>query len=155
LLTQKNLGKTRDFASQNQKKLSKVLASAFNYSKMAEPFLIVGIVLILFAAFFVFAFFSSASLIFNLIIIVLLLWRIMRNLSDKDNHKYYMVSLLLTALFFIYSGSSFAKSILELGERLLISNITLSVILVYLFAHITYTANKSYLYIMKKYKKRA
>lgn len=122
---------------------------------MAEPFLIVGIVLILFAAFLVFTFFSSASFILNLIIIILLLWRISRNLSDKDNHKYYVVSLLLTALFFIYSGSSFAKSILELGERLLISNITLAVILVYLFAHFTYNSHRSYTYLRKKYKKRA
>lgn len=122
---------------------------------MAEPFLIVGIVLILFAAFLAFAFFSSASLILNLIILIALFWRIRTNLSDKDNHKYYLVAILLTALFFIYSGSGFAKSILELGERLLISNITIAVVLVYLFAHITYNAHRSYLYIRKKHKKRA
>jgi len=58
---------------------------------MAEPFLIVGIVLILFAAFLVFTFFSSASFVLNLIILI--------------------------ALFFIYSGSSFAESILELGGK--------------------------------------
>ncbi len=109
--------------------------------------------LILFAAFIVFAFFSSASFILNLIILIALFWRIKKNLSDKDNHKYYLVSILLTALFFIYSGSGFAKSILELGERLLISNITLAVILVYLFAHITYNIHKSYPYIRKKHKK--
>ena len=122
---------------------------------MAESFLIVGIVLILFAAFFVFTFFSSASLIINLIILIALFWRIRTNLSDKDNHKYYLVAILLTALFFIYSGSSFAKSILELGERLLISNITIAAALVYLFAHVTYNTHKSYTYLKKKYKKRA
>ena len=122
---------------------------------MAEPFLIVGIVLILFAAFFIFSFFSSASFVLNLVILIALFWRIKKNLSEKDNHKHYLAAILLTALFFIYSGSGFAKSILELGERLLISNITLAVILVYLFAHITYNAHKSYLYIRKKYKKRA
>ena len=122
---------------------------------MAEPFLIVGIVLILFAAFLLFAFFSSASFILNLIILIALFWRIRVNLSDKDNHKHYLISILLTALFFIYSGSGFAKSILELGERLLISNITLAVILVYLFAHITYNASKFYTYLKKKHKKRA
>ena len=121
---------------------------------MAEPFLIVGIVLILFAAFLVFTFFSSASFILNLIILIALFWRIRANLSEKDNHKHYLTAILLTALFFIYSGSSFAKSILEFGERLLISSITLAVILVYLFAHITYNINKSYLYIRKKHKKR-
>ena len=120
---------------------------------MAEPFLIVGIVLILFAAFLVFAFFSSASFILNLIIIVFLFWRIRANLSDKDNHKHYLVAILLTALFFIYSGSSFTKSILELGERLLIPSITIAVALVYLFAHFTYNVHKSYLYIRKKHKK--
>ena len=117
---------------------------------MAEPFLIVGIVLILFAAFFIFSFFSSASFVLNLVILIALFWRIKKNLSEKDNHKHYLTAILLTALFFIYSGSGFAKSILELGERLLISNITLAVILVYLFAHITYNAHKSYLYIRKK-----
>ena len=122
---------------------------------MAEPFLIVGIVLILFAAFFIFSFFSSASFVLNLVILIALFWRIKKNLSEKDNHKHYLTAILLTALFFIYSGSGFAKSILELGERLLISNITLAVILVYLFAHITYNVHKSYLYISKKHKKRA
>ena len=122
---------------------------------MAEPFLIVGIVLILFAAFFVFTFLSSASLILNIIILIALSWRISRNLSDKDNHKYYLVAILLTALFFIYSGSGFAKSILELGESLLISSITIAAALVYLFAHIAYNAHKFYLYIRKKHKKRA
>ena len=122
---------------------------------MAEPFLIVGIIVILFAAFLTFAFFSSASFILNLIILIVLFWRIRANLSDKGNHKHYLAAILLTALFFIYSGSGFAKSILELGERLLISSITLAVILVYLFAHITYNVHKSYLYIRKKHKKRA
>ena len=122
---------------------------------MAEPFLIVGIAVILVAAFLVSAFFSSASFVLNLIILIALSWRIKSNLSDKDAHKYYLAAILLTALFFIYSGSGFAKSILELGERLLISNITLAVILVYLFAHITYNVHKSYLYIRKKHKKRA
>jgi len=56
-------------------------------------------------------------------------------------------------IFTIYSGSSFAKTILELGERLLILDITLAVILVYLFAHITYNAHKSYAYLRKKHKK--
>ena len=122
---------------------------------MAEPFLIVGIVLILFAAFLVFTFFSSASFILNLIILIALFWRIKSNLLDKDDHKHYLVAILLTALFFIYSGSGFAKSILELGERLLISSITLAAALVYLFAHVTYNAHKSYTYFKKKYKKRA
>ncbi len=114
-----------------------------------------GIVLILFAAFLIFSFFSSASFVLNLIILIALFWRIKTNLSDKDNHKHYLAALLLTALFFIYSGSGFAKSILELGERLLISNITLAVILVYLFAHISYTASNFYTYLKKKHKKRA
>ncbi|MEK6876245.1 MAG: hypothetical protein AABX63_02450 [Nanoarchaeota archaeon] len=122
---------------------------------MAEPFLIVGIIVILFAAFLTFAFFSSASLILNLIIIVFLFWRIRTNLLDRDNHKHYLVAILLTALFFIYSGSGFAKSILELGESLLISSITIAAALVYLFAHIAYNAHKFYLYIRKKHKKRA
>ncbi|MBI2523229.1 hypothetical protein HYW19_02475 [Candidatus Woesearchaeota archaeon] len=122
---------------------------------MAGPFLIVGTVLILFAAFFVFTFFSSASFILNLIIIIALFWRIRTNLSDKDNHKHYLAAILLTALFFIYSGSSFAKSLLELGERLLISNITIAVALIYLFAHIAYNAHKSYPYFKKKIQKWA
>ena len=119
---------------------------------MAEPFLIVGLALVLFAAFLIFEFFSPASLVLNLIILAALSWRIAKNLSDKNNHKHYLVSLLPAALFFIYSGSGFAKLILGFGERLLISNITIAAILVYLFSHIAYNAQKSYSYLRKKYK---
>ena len=108
---------------------------------------------ILFLAYLSSVFFSSVSFILNLIILIALFWRIRRNLSDKENHKYYLLALLLTALFFVHSGSGIPKYVLELGEKILISKITITVVLVYLFAHVVFNAYKGYIYFKKKYKR--
>jgi len=97
---------------------------------------IVFVIVILFAVLILFTFFSYTSLILNLIILIALYFLIRKDLKDKDNHKYYLFSLLLTAIFFILSSTGFVKSFLILTERMLLSTIIVAVIALYVFAHL-------------------
>ena len=84
-----------------------------------------------------FKFTSSTSLILNIIIITALYFLITKDLKDSDNHKYYIWSLFLTALFFIFSTTGLISSFLALTEKLLISMVAVGVLLVYLFSQLT------------------
>jgi hypothetical protein len=121
---------------------------------MAELILIMSLAVILFGTFLMFLFFNSAFVLLNLAIIIALIWRIRTNLAVQNNQKYYVISLLLTSLFFIYSGSGIGKYLLEVAENLLISNITMTVALVYAFAHVVHGIRIAYKNLMKKYNKR-
>ena len=63
--------------------------------------LIAGLILVLFYAYLIFTLLGFVSLILNVIIITALYFLIRRDLKDSDNHKYYIFSLIPTALFFI------------------------------------------------------
>ena len=94
------------------------------------------IILIVFITALIFTFFSYTSFLLNLIILIALYFLITKELKDKDNHKYYLISLLLTAIFFILSNAGLAKNILDFTEKVLLSLVMVSVILLYIFAHI-------------------
>ena len=94
------------------------------------------IVPILFYVYLIYTFTSAASLILNIVIITALYFLITKDLKDQDNHKYYIASLLLTAFFFIFSYTQFINYILNLTERLLFSLVTVTGLLVYLFAQL-------------------
>jgi len=96
----------------------------------------VFIILIVFAAFLIFTFISYTSLILNLIILIALYFLISKNLKDKENHKYYLVSLFLTAIFFIFSSTGLIKDFFILTEKLLLSTAIVVVIAVYVFANL-------------------
>jgi len=61
---------------------------------------------------------------------------IRKDLKDKDNHKYYIASLLFTALLFISSSSGLVEDFLILTENLLLSIAIISVIAAYVFANL-------------------
>lgn len=90
--------------------------------------------LIGFYMYFMIAFFSYALMILNIILITLFWILIGRNLKDKDNHKYYLVSILLTAILFMYSVTGAVSSTLTVIQKLGISLLTGTMILVYVFA---------------------
>ena len=98
--------------------------------------IIVAIITVLFYIYLAFTFFSYTSLLLNIIIIAALYFLVMKDLKDKDNHKYYIASLFLTALFFIFSTTGFTTAIVKWFNTLLISEATLAAFLAYAFANI-------------------
>ena len=114
--------------------------------------LVVLVILILFAVYLLFTFLSYTSLIINLIILIALYFLIIRDLKDKDNHKYYLVALFLTELFFILSSTGIINNILILTDNLLLSTVIVPVIAVYVFANIIAFIYESYHYLKKKFK---
>lgn len=115
--------------------------------------LVVLIILILFAVYLIFTFLTYTSLILNLIILIALYFLITRDLKDKDNHKYYLVALFLTALLFILSNTGTIGNFLILADKLYVSTVIVSVIAVYVFANIIAFIYESYQYLKKKYLK--
>jgi formate hydrogenlyase subunit 3/multisubunit Na+/H+ antiporter MnhD subunit len=112
---------------------------------------IVGIILILFAIYLILTFLSYTSLFLNLIILIALFFLISKDLKDKDNHKYYLASLLLTAILFIFSATTL--NLLVLTEKMLLSPAIVAVIGVYVFANLIAFIYESFHYIKQKYRK--
>ena len=112
--------------------------------------LIVLLILIVFVAVLIFTFFSYTSLLLSLVVLIALYFLIRKDLKDKDNHKYYLFSLLLTAIFFILSNTEFVKNILILTQKLLLSAAIIPVIGVYVFAHVIALVHESYHYLKRK-----
>ena len=92
-------------------------------------------------------------LFLNFILITALYFLIRRNLKDKDNHNYYIASLFLTALFFIFSYTNLIHDFLILTKQILLSLVTVASLLVYLFAHLVGLVYESYLYLKEKYQR--
>jgi len=109
------------------------VSPAFSF-KMIEY--IVLIILILFIVYLIFTFISYTSIILNLIILIAFYFLIRKDLKDKENHKYYLFSLFLTAIILIFSSSGLIKYFLILTDKLLLSTAIVSLILVYLFANL-------------------
>ena len=108
--------------------------------------------MILFAVILIFAFLGYVPLLLNLAILVAMFFVIKKDLRDTSNHKYYLFSLLLTAIFFILSTSA-TKNFITLTEEILFSIVTLAVLAVYVFAYLLIFLHKGYLYLKKKYTK--
>jgi len=115
--------------------------------------IIVAIILVLFYIYLAFTFFSYTSLLLNVALITALYLLIKKDLKDKDNHKYYIASLLLTAVFLIFSSSGFGEYALKLAERALLSIASVAGLLVYFFAHLSALAYEGFRYLMEKHKK--
>ena len=98
---------------------------------------IVGIILVVFYVYLAYTFTNATSLILNIIVVTALYFLIKRDLKDEDNHKYYITSLLITALFFIFSATMPIESFLKLTQKLLLSVVSVSALMTYLFAQLT------------------
>ena len=97
--------------------------------------IIVGIIMILFYVYLVFTFFGYTSLVLNIILITALYFLIIKDLKNRSHHKYYLFALIPSALFFIFSLTGFISLIINGIHRLFISEATLAVFMVYLFAN--------------------
>lgn len=108
------------------------------------------IILLVFVAILIFTFLSYASFLLNLILLIALFFLIKKDLKDKDNHKYYIASLLLTAIFFILSTTGFVRNFLVLTSKMLLSTAIVSVIVLYIFAHLIALIYESLHYLKEK-----
>ena len=115
--------------------------------------ILVLIISLIFAAYLIFTFTGYASLFLNLIILIALFFLIKKDLKDKDGHKYYLVSLFLTAMLFIFSGTGLIRTFLLLTEKLFLSTATVSALAAYMFANLTALIYESFIHLKKKYKK--
>jgi len=115
--------------------------------------ILVLIALILFAAYLIFTLFGQISLFLNLIILIALFFLIRKDLKDNDGHKYYLISLFLTAMLFIFSSTGLIKNFLVLTEKLLLSTAIVSVIAVYVFANLTALIYEAFIHLKEKSKK--
>jgi antibiotic biosynthesis monooxygenase (ABM) superfamily enzyme len=78
---------------------------------------------------------------------------IWRDLKDKDTHRYYLAALLLTAIFFIFSGTGVINNFLILTEKLLLSTAIVAVIVIYIFVHLIAFVYESYHHLTNKQKR--
>ena len=142
------------YAGSNAVKLEKFIArkSCFPHLiKMIE--FIALVVLILFVIFLVITFLSYTSLALNLIILIAFYFLIRKDIRDSNNHKYYLISLLLTAIFFVFSSTGFVKGFLILTGRMLLSVAIVSIFMVYLFAHLMAFIYEFYHYLKEEYRR--
>ncbi|MAH32945.1 hypothetical protein CL615_00990 [archaeon] len=105
-----------------------------------------------FSAYVILTFAGYVSLFMSLVALVFSYFLITHDLKDKDNHKFYLVSLLLTALFLIFSSTGIIGSFLGLVLKAGLSIVALTTLLVYLFANLSRIVFELYNYMKEKYK---
>ena len=111
---------------------------------------IVLIILILFAIILYQTFVSIPFLLFNLIILITLYFLITRDLKRTDNHKHYIISLFLAALFLIFSYTGSINYLVVLSKKIFLSIVSLAAILVYAFGNLVRVAFEFYRKIKHK-----
>ena len=109
------------------------------------------VVLILFVVFLMITFLSYTSLFLNLIILIALYFLISKDLKDRANHRYYLASLLLTAIFFILSSTGITANFLILTQKMLLSPAIVAVMIVYAFAYLTAFVYEYYHHLKEKH----
>ncbi len=80
--------------------------------------------------------FSAGFFLLNLVIALVLWYFISKDLKRHHNHKYYIGSLLVTAIFFILSITNIGAFVLLWAQKLYISPLTLAIFCVYGFAQV-------------------
>jgi hypothetical protein len=94
-------------------------------------------ILILFIVYAVFTLATYVALGINLVLLIALALLVNRDLKRKEMHRYYMISLLLTAVVFIFSDYGVFYALIEfMSNRLVLSVVTQAVLMVYAFAHL-------------------
>ncbi|MBS3101995.1 hypothetical protein J4458_00945 [Candidatus Woesearchaeota archaeon] len=99
------------------------------------------------------SFFKGVSLFINLVLIALILILLSTDLKKKELHKYYLISLFATAIFFILSSTKPIKALLDLTTYTSLSLFTVAFILVYVLAHISGLVHMGIETLAEKYKK--
>ena len=94
------------------------------------------IILIIFVAYLLFTFTTYVSFFINIALLVALVILINKDVKKKEMHRYYLISLVLTAIVFIFSDYGVFYTLLRILEKnLFLSVITITFLLVYAFAN--------------------
>ena len=113
----------------------------------------VAIIMLVFVLVVLSGFFTGASLFLNPVLLGLMLILTSIDIKKKYLQKYYLISLFLTAIFFILSNSNPIKSLLALASKASLSLFTMAFILIYVFAHLSGLAHIGIETMMEKYRK--
>lgn len=109
------------------------------------------IVLIIFIAYLLFTFTAYVALGVNIIVLIAFAILINKNLKKKEMKRYYLISLLLTAIVLIFSEYGIFYTLMRImTKNLFLSELTIAVLLVYGFANIGYLISNSIKEIKKK-----
>ena len=99
------------------------------------------------------SFFTGESLFFNLVLLGLLLILLSNDLKKEELHKYYLISLFLTAIMFILSDARPIAAILNLFSKASLSLFLAAFVFIYIFAHVSRLADEKITVLAKKYRK--
>jgi len=111
------------------------------------------IILIVFVAYLLFTFTTYVSFLVNVVLLVALVILINKDVKKKEMHRYYLISLMLTAFIFIFSDYGIFYTLLRILEKnLFLSVITITFLLLYAFANIGILLANSVEKIVKKVK---
>jgi len=95
------------------------------------------LVMIIFVVYLLFTFTTYVSFLINVVLLVTLVILINKDVKKKEMHKYYLISLVLTAFVFIFSDYGIFYTLLRILEKnLFLSVITITFLLIYAFANI-------------------
>lgn len=112
--------------------------------------LYVIIISLIFLVYLITNFFSGLSLLLNIALIFTILLFVSKDLKKVEFHKYYIISLFLASLFFILSSTIMIKSILKMTNNASISLFTLSIILIYINAHVVKLSHSTFEHGIKR-----
>ena len=97
--------------------------------------------------------FTEESLFLNLSLLGLLLILLSNDLKKEELHKYYLISLFLTAIMFILSNAKPIAALLNLFSKAYLSLIMTAFVFVYILAHISKLADEQITSLVEKYRK--
>lgn len=100
---------------------------------------VVSLIMLLFLIYALTSFiFFPVSVFFSLILIITFFILIKKSLKQKEMLRYFMISLLLTAIFLIFSSNSFLKILFDvLEKKLFLSQLIFPFVLIYFFMKIS------------------
>ena len=120
-------------------------------TKMIELFLYA--ILPIVAIIIISSFFTGESLFFNLVLLGLLLILLSNDLKKEELHKYYLISLFLTAIMFILSNTKPIAALLNLFSKASLTLFVAAFVFIYILAHISKLADEQITLLVEKYRK--
>jgi hypothetical protein len=117
---------------------------------MIEWFVLLAIIIL--AVYLILPFTSYVSFGINIVLLISLIILINRDLKKKEMQRYYLISLLLTAIVFIFSDYGIFYTLFRILEKkLFLSLITIAFLLIYAFANIGILLTNSTKELIKKF----
>ena len=118
---------------------------------MIDGFVLLAIIILV--AYTILTFTVYVSLGVNIALLIALVILISRDLKRKEMTRHYLIALLLTAIFFIFSDYGVFYTLLRIMEKnLFLSVVTAAFLLIYAFANISILLTCSIKGMVKKYR---